>query len=106
MLPSYWEGQSLVLQEALRAGVPIVATRVGGIPRHTGEDAALLVPPGDPQALAGAVRSVLTDQALAARLRAAARVRAAALPGAGDAVTAVLASYAVPPAGGRPPCTP
>jgi glycosyltransferase involved in cell wall biosynthesis len=99
VLPSYWEGQSLVLQEALRAGVPIVATRVGGVPGQTGEDAALLVPPGDPRALAGAVRSVLTDQALAARLRAAARVRATALPGAGDAVTAVLASYAALSAG-------
>jgi glycosyltransferase involved in cell wall biosynthesis len=93
-LPSYWEGQPLVLQEALRAGAAIVATRVGGVPGLTGEDAAVLVPPGDAQALAAAVRAVLTDQALALRLRAAARARAAALPTAGDAVTAVLASYA------------
>jgi glycosyltransferase involved in cell wall biosynthesis len=106
VLPSYWEGQSLVLQEALRAGVPIVATRVGGVPGHTGEDAALLIPPGDARALAAAVRSVLTDQALAARLRAAARARAAALPEAGDAVTAAITSYAVLFAEGRPPCTP
>jgi glycosyltransferase involved in cell wall biosynthesis len=95
VLPSYWEGQPLVLQEALRAGAPIVAARVGGIPDLTGEDAALLVPPGDARALAAAVRSVLTDQALAARLRAAALARAAALPQAGDAVTAALAAYAV-----------
>jgi glycosyltransferase involved in cell wall biosynthesis len=94
VLPSYWEGQPLVLQEALRAGVPIVATRVGGIPGLAGEDAALLVPPGNARALAAAVRSVLTDPALAARLRTAARARAAALPRADDAVTAVLASYA------------
>jgi glycosyltransferase involved in cell wall biosynthesis len=93
-LPSYWEGQPLVLQEALRAGAAIVATRAGGVPGLTGEDAAVLVPPGDAQALAAAVRAVLTDQALALRLRAAARARAAALPTAGDAVTAVLASYA------------
>ena len=94
VLPSFWEGQPLVLQEALRAGAPIVATRAGGIPDLTGEDAALLVPPGDARALAAAVRAVLTDQALAARLRTAARARAAALPQAGDAVTAVLAAYA------------
>jgi glycosyltransferase involved in cell wall biosynthesis len=93
-LPSYWEGQPLVLQEALRAGAAIVATRAGGVPGLTGEDAAVLVPPRDAPALAAAVRAVLTDQALALRLRAAARARAAALPTAGDAVTAVLASYA------------
>ena len=59
VLPSLWEGQPLVLQEALRAGVPVVATRTGGIPDLTGDDAALLVPPGDAARLADAVRSVL-----------------------------------------------
>ena len=94
VLPSRWEGQPLALQEALRAGPPVVAARVGGIPALTGEDAALLVPPGDVPALAAAVRSVLTDPALAARLRAAAARRAAALPSEADAVTAALSAYA------------
>jgi glycosyltransferase involved in cell wall biosynthesis len=93
VLPSVWEGQPLILQEALRAGVPIVATRVGGTPALTGEDAALLVPPGDVQRLAGAVRAVLTDPVLAARLRQAAADRAHTLPGEDDAVTAALAEY-------------
>jgi glycosyltransferase involved in cell wall biosynthesis len=93
VLPSAWEGQPLVLQEALRAGVPIVATRVGGTPELTGEDAALLVPPGDARRLADAVRSVLCDPALAARLRQAAAARGHALPGEDDAVTAALAEY-------------
>ena len=93
VLPSTWEGQPLILQEALRAGVPIVATRVGGTPVLTGEDAALLVPAGDPRRLADAVRSVLTDPALAARLRKAAVDRGNALPGEDDAVAAAMAEY-------------
>jgi len=94
VLPSTWEGQALILQEALHAGVPIVATRVGGNPDLLGEDAALLVPPGDAQALSGAVRSVLADPTLAASLRRAALDRAVALPAEDDAVTAALAEYA------------
>jgi glycosyltransferase involved in cell wall biosynthesis len=93
VLPSQWEGQPLALQEALRAGVPVVATRVGGVALLTGEDAALLVPAGDVRALADAVRSVLTDPGLAARLAAAARARAGALPTERDAVAAALAAY-------------
>ena len=51
-VPSRWEARALVVQEAMRAGRPIVATRVGGIPALTGEDAAILVPPGDAGQLA------------------------------------------------------
>jgi glycosyltransferase involved in cell wall biosynthesis len=93
VLPSTWEGQALILQEALRAGVPIVATRVGGNPEVAGEDAAILVPPGDARALADAVRAVLGDPALAARLRKAAAARAHGLPDEDAAVAAALAEY-------------
>jgi glycosyltransferase involved in cell wall biosynthesis len=100
VLPSVWEGQPLILQEALRAGVPVVATRAGGTPALTGEDAAVLVPPGDPRLLADAVRAVLADEVLAARLRKAAAARALALP---DEDTAVLAALAEYDAVSRPP---
>jgi glycosyltransferase involved in cell wall biosynthesis len=92
-VPSRWEARSLVVQEAMRAGRPIVASRVGGIPALTGEDAAILVPPGDAGRLAAAVLAVLDDPGRAARLAAAARDRAAALPGPDAAVAAVLAAY-------------
>ena len=80
VVPSIWEGQPLIVQEALRAGRPLVATRVGGITELTGDDGALLVPPGDPAALAAAVTGLLDDPGAAARLAAAARSRAARLP--------------------------
>jgi glycosyltransferase involved in cell wall biosynthesis len=92
-LPSRWEGQALILQEALRAGAPVVATRAGGSPAITGEDGALLVPPGDPVQFAAAVRAVLTDPALSARLRKAALDRAGTLPDEDAAVSAVLTEY-------------
>jgi glycosyltransferase involved in cell wall biosynthesis len=92
-VPSRWEARALVVQEAMRAGRPVVASRVGGIPDLTGEDAALLVPPGDAGRLADAVLEVLTDPRLAARLSAAALRRAAVLPSQADAVTAALAVY-------------
>jgi glycosyltransferase involved in cell wall biosynthesis len=93
VLPSTWEGQALILQEALRAGVPIVATRAGGNPEVAGEDAAILVPPGDAEALADAVRAVLGDPGLATRLRKAAAARAHDLPDEDAAVAAALAEY-------------
>jgi glycosyltransferase involved in cell wall biosynthesis len=92
-VPSRWEGQPLIVQEALRAGRPLVASRVGGIPSLTGEDAALLVPPGDPGRLASAVRSLLDDRALASALGAAAVARAWALPSEPDAVDAAVTVY-------------
>jgi glycosyltransferase involved in cell wall biosynthesis len=79
VLPSRWEARSLTAQEALRAGRPLVATRVGGLPALLG-DAAELVPPGDAAALADAVARVLGSPAHAARLAGAGRRRAAGWP--------------------------
>jgi glycosyltransferase involved in cell wall biosynthesis len=93
VLPSAWEGQPLIVQETLRAGRPLVASRTGGIPDLTGEDCALLVPPGDPRALSAAVRSVLDDPALAKRLSEAAFQRSQSLPSEQDALGAAMAEY-------------
>jgi glycosyltransferase involved in cell wall biosynthesis len=94
VVPSTWEGQPLIVQEALRAGRPLVATRVGGVADLTGDDGAVLVPPGDPVALATAVSRILDDPEAAARLAAAARGRAALLPTETAAVDQALGVYA------------
>jgi glycosyltransferase involved in cell wall biosynthesis len=93
VMASVWEGQPLIVHETLRAGRPLVASRVGGIPGLTGDDAALLVPPGDPDALSAAVLSVLGDPALAARLGEAAVKQAATLPSGQDALDAAMDAY-------------
>jgi glycosyltransferase involved in cell wall biosynthesis len=92
VVPSRWEGQPLVVQEALRAGAAIVATDAGGTREVTGE-AARLVPPGDPAALAAAIEALLDDPAALAALREASTERAGTLPTAADALAQVTALY-------------
>jgi glycosyltransferase involved in cell wall biosynthesis len=93
VLPSVWEARSLTAQEALRAGRPLVATAVGGVPHLVG-DGAVLVPPDDPGALGRAVRRLLDDPAEAARVAARGRAVAATWPTAEDALAQVRAVYA------------
>lgn len=73
VLSSRSEGLPMVLLEAMMAGLPVVATRVGGVPETVSEGTGLLVEAQDPKALAGAMRQVLVDGHLAQRLGAAAR---------------------------------
>jgi glycosyltransferase involved in cell wall biosynthesis len=78
VLPSLAEAFGLVLAEALYLGVPVVASRVGGIPEVVDHEVdGLLVPPGDRDALAGALVRVLEDGALRRRLAGAGRERVA-----------------------------
>jgi glycosyltransferase involved in cell wall biosynthesis len=94
VVPSRWEARALIIQEAMRAGRPVVATRVGGTLELTGADGAILVPPEDPAALADAVVAVLDDPALASRLGAVAQQRSVRFPSQQDAIRAALAIYA------------
>jgi glycosyltransferase involved in cell wall biosynthesis len=69
LLTSDYEGLPLAVLESMAAGVPVVATRVGGIPELVVDGVnGLLVPPGDPQAAAEAVGRLLDDPPLARRL--------------------------------------
>ncbi|MFH0903429.1 MAG: glycosyltransferase family 4 protein [Pseudomonadota bacterium] len=71
------EGMPAVVLEALAAGVPLIASAVGGIAEVTA-NAAILVPPGDPQALALAIRRLLDDDLARAAMALAGRVAATA----------------------------
>jgi glycosyltransferase involved in cell wall biosynthesis len=92
VMPSYYEGLPLVLLEAMACGVPVVASRVGGIMDvlgmpHTSEPEAggywrtecgLLIQPGDAEALAAAILRLVTDNMLRQDLARRGRQKAAA----------------------------
>jgi glycosyltransferase involved in cell wall biosynthesis len=74
--PSRREALSLALIEAAAAGVPVVASRIGGIPEVVLDgETGILVAPQDPASLARAIESLITDPALRMRLGQAARRR-------------------------------
>jgi glycosyltransferase involved in cell wall biosynthesis len=62
------EGFGITLVEGLHAGLPVVTTRLGAAPEIVSDEVGILVQPGSPQALAGALRGLLADPALRARL--------------------------------------
>jgi glycosyltransferase involved in cell wall biosynthesis len=84
VLPSRAETYGMVVTEALARGLPVLATEVGGVTEALGygDDGTrpgLLVPPGDPAAIAASLRAWLEDAELRDRLRRAARTRRAKL---------------------------
>jgi len=77
VMPSRWEGCPVGLVEAMAVGLPAAASRVAGVVDvAVGGRTALLVPPEDPPALAGAIRRLIDDAGLRARLGNAALRRA------------------------------
>jgi glycosyltransferase involved in cell wall biosynthesis len=76
VLPSRHEGMPLALLEAMDAGLPVVATRVPGCTEVVVDGVTgLLVPPGNPPALAAAIARLLADPALRRRMGRAGRLR-------------------------------
>ena len=77
IVPSHYESFGLVALEAMACGTPVIASRVGGL-QSTVEDGVtgLLVPAGDPDALAEKLKLVLSDDDLRMRLGASARSKA------------------------------
>jgi glycosyltransferase involved in cell wall biosynthesis len=79
-LATRYEGYGLALSEAQMHGLPVVSCRVGAVPQTVPEGTGLLTPPDDPVAFADALRAVLGDAQMRARLTAASSAYGAALP--------------------------
>ncbi|MFH8774674.1 glycosyltransferase family 4 protein [Streptomyces sp. NPDC017958] len=92
LVTSSWESRSVLAQEALHARVPLVATRVGGVPDLVG-DAAELVPYGDAEALADTVARLLADPERRELLRERGTRQAATWPTEDETVAQVLSVY-------------
>ena len=93
VLSSHMENAPMALLEAMAAGIPAVATEVGGVPEIVSNGTAQLVPPGDDAALAGAIARLLDDPDLARRQAEEARRLVRERFGAGDNADATLALY-------------
>jgi glycosyltransferase involved in cell wall biosynthesis len=91
VLASHHEGYGMVLADALARGLPVVSTAAGAIPDTVPASAGLLVPPGDAEALANALRRMIADPELRAQLAEGAREAREHLPGWADAARAFAA---------------
>lgn len=99
VLPSYYEGYGMVITEALAYGLPVITTTGGALAETLAPDAGIAVPPGDAEALADALRRLLSDPETHTQLSTGARRAANALHGwdeAGAQFAAVIDRLALP----------
>jgi glycosyltransferase involved in cell wall biosynthesis len=94
VLPSYQETAPMVVQEAMAAGLPVIATRICGVPYQIADGASgFLVDAGDTESIADRLRSVLSDRAMAARFGRTGRSLAEARYRATAVCDATIAAY-------------
>ena len=94
VLATLQETYGMAVAEALAHGLPVVSTTTGEISALVGDDAGLLVPPGDTEALTAALARVIGDAGLRARLAAGATRASERLPRWKDAAAKVSAALA------------
>jgi glycosyltransferase involved in cell wall biosynthesis len=93
VLPSFAEGTSKSIIEAMAHGLPIITTSVGGSPDLLTPDTGILVPPGDPAALADAMQRLASEPALRKRMGQAARERYLELFAPEAVISVLLTTY-------------
>lgn len=92
--PSRVESYGMAIADALRRGIPVVASSVGGIPQTVASRAAVLVPPDRPRALTDALRRWMVDPGLRERLTDEARRGRAGMPTWSATVDRIAATLA------------
>jgi glycosyltransferase involved in cell wall biosynthesis len=93
VIPSRAESLPYVVLEAAAAGVPIIASNVGGVPEIFGQEAGHLIPPDDIGALVGAITAALDDPAKLNRVAQAVMARVRRDFSVGAMVDGGLAAY-------------
>ncbi len=94
VLPSFAEGTSKSVIEAMAHGLPVITTNVGGSPDLLTPDAGILIPPGDSAALADAMQRLALDPALRKRMGQAARDRYLKLFAPNAVLSMLVSTYA------------